>query len=379
MKRILLVSGIVVLVLLAIGATVFWWLQNKGREMTKAIEAATIDLSAALAGSLQKVEVERRFVLDALTTTVHLRIKNSGKASCEYKLLEYKLADQPPREAMIPFEVARLDPGEVKEIQLTFENVPWEWTDQEAQVFETQKSSSRTLPPKDAPPGQKLGISSSGEWSGSNPVKLDADEFKRVLPILKDSYPKFAQSVSVGATAKLDGDRTAVVVTFSNKGDLPLLDFTLIHAKLGGNGDLAGEIEPASPASPSEIKPGESRTFKVNFTNCALGFLEVRLTFPQSRARVRFSAIGFDHFEGKDISTPEARHAKQRQGRHGPFSEKTDEAERSRDETVMVPSDFIRHKSDMPEPRLHAALHARYANRAGCALTNTCKRKSESR
>ena len=120
MKCFLLVSGIAVLILLTVGGTVFWWFHNKAREMTTAIQAASFDFTTALAGSMQEVEVEPRFELDGLTTKAHLRIKNSGKASCEYKILEYKLADQPPREAIMPFKVARLDPGEIKEVATDF-------------------------------------------------------------------------------------------------------------------------------------------------------------------------------------------------------------------------------------------------------------------
>ena len=144
---------------------------------------------------------------------------------------------------------------------------------------------------------------SNGEWSGSNPVKLDADEFKRV-PILKDSYPKFSQSVSVGATAKLEGDRTSVVVTFSNNGDLPLLDFTLRNAKLGGDGDLAGEIDPASPVSPSEIKPGESRTFKVNFTNAPWDFSKSDSPFLNLVPEYTFQRSDSITFKGKTFQLP---------------------------------------------------------------------------
>ena len=272
MRRVLLVSAIAVLVFVAIGGVVFSVLQNKAREMKQVMEAAAIDLAAAMAGSLQRVEVMPQIELDGLTTKVRLRIENSGKASCEYRLVEYKLAGHAPREATFPLELARLDPGQVQEFQLTFDNVPWEWTDQEAKVFEIQKSWSQTLPPKDAPPGQKLAISSSGESYGSNPAKLDAEEFKKALPTLKERYPKVRQSLSCGATGTLAGDITTVIITCLNNGDLPLLDFTLRNARLGGEAGLAGEFDPTAPKSPSEIKPGESRTFKVHFQNVPWDF-----------------------------------------------------------------------------------------------------------
>jgi hypothetical protein len=299
MKRVLLISGIAVLVLLVIGGVVFSLLPKQGTGMTQMMEAATVEFAAALADSLQRVEVKQRFELDGLTTRVRLQIKNTGKASCEYKLVEYKLAGQAPREALFPLEVARLDPGQTEEVELTFENVPWEWTDQEASIFESQKSWSRTLLPKDAPPGQKLGVSSNGEWSGSNPVKLDAEAFKNALPILKEQYPKLKQSLSFGATAKLDGDLTTVTVAFSNTGDLPVLDFSISNAKLGGNGDLLGEIDPATPASSPEIRPGESKTFNVSFKNAPWDFSKSDTPFLNLVLECAFRRTDSIVFKGK--------------------------------------------------------------------------------
>jgi hypothetical protein len=272
MKRALLFSGIAVLVLLVIGAVVFSLLSKKWADRRQAMEAATVDFAEGLANSLQRVEHTRQFEFDGLTTKLRLQVKNTGGAACEYKLLEYKLAGRAPRESLIPFEVARLDPGQTEVIQLTFENVPWIWTDKEASIYESQKGWSRTLSPKDALPGHQLAVSSSGEWSGSNRITLDAEEFKEALPILKKQYPKITQLMYLSGTAKLEGDITTVTLTLSNAGDVPFLDLSIRSAQLRENGQLAGELDPSTPTSFPDFKPGESKTFKARFKNAPLDF-----------------------------------------------------------------------------------------------------------
>jgi hypothetical protein len=272
MKRVLLFSGIAVLVLLAIGGVVFSLLSKKEADIAPVIEAATIDFAEGLAKYLQRVEYKRQFEFDGLTTKLRLQIKNTGGAACEFKLLEYKLAGRAPRESLIPFEVARLDPGQTEVIQLTFENVPWVWTDREASISESLKGWSRTLSPKDAPPGHKLAVSSSGEWSGSNQITLDAEEFKNALPILKEQYPKITQLMNLSGTAKREGDLTTVTLTFSNNGDIPFLDLSIRNAQLRDNGQLAGELDPSTPMSYADFKPGESKTFNARFKNVPLDF-----------------------------------------------------------------------------------------------------------
>jgi hypothetical protein len=264
MKRVLVVLAIAVLVLLAIGGVVFSLQNNKVTEvteMTGLIEPATIDFPARLQG----IKVEPHFKLDGMKTTVTLRIKNSGTSPCEYRLLEFKLAGQTPREAVLPVEVARLDAGQTKEIEMTFDNVPWEWTEWDARVNVSHKSASRTLPPNGAAPDQKLEASSAGERSASNPFRLPDKEFKRVLPIFKEKYPRIGHSLSHDATASLEGDLTTVAVTFSNQGDYPLVDFELSNPTLGGNGKPSGLNDATGSASSSEIKPGGSKTYKLSY------------------------------------------------------------------------------------------------------------------
>jgi hypothetical protein len=273
-KRIVTVSGIVVLLIVIVGGAVIATLAKRRTvvQPSPAIETVFADFGKGVADALQRVEIEPAYTIDGPITKARLRITNAGKASCKYKLLEYKLAGRSPRGAALPVEIERLDPGQSQEIQLTFENVPWIWNDREATAHEFEKSWSATLPPKNAASDHKLAISAHGEGWREHTVSITGDAFKRIEPALRANYPRIAQYVPVSASASLEGDLTIVSVTCANPSDHPILDFTLKRAGLGGNGDLAGDFDSAQPHAFAEINSGDSRTMKVFFKNAPWDF-----------------------------------------------------------------------------------------------------------